>query len=98
VQRARRAAHPLDGDHRLAIQRQQRHETAVDRVEARAAARVGSHQRHRAGAALALRAALLAAGQPAAPQPAEQRHVVVGVVHPNGLVVEHEAHSHGESV
>ena len=54
------------------MDRGERHEAAVDRLEAGAAVRVGPAHRDGAGAALAFGAAFLGAGQAARPQPLQQ--------------------------
>ncbi len=68
---------PFDRHDLLPRERSREHQAPVDRVEARASLAVAPDQRYGAGAALALRAALLAPGQPPLAQEPEQRRVRV---------------------
>ena len=64
-------AEPLGGDDLLAVEREGRHQAGVDRGPPAAVA-VGPRDQHRAGAALALGAALLGPGQAEAAQEVER--------------------------
>jgi hypothetical protein len=97
MERARRAD-PLDGDHLATVHRAEQEEAAVDRLVACLPIGRGRDQRHRAGAALPLGAALLATGQALLAQPSEQRQVRVGIAHLDIARVQSEADRivHGE--
>ena len=88
VQRARRAE-TLGGDQLLAIQREHRHQARVQCGPEGATVAVGPGHHHRAGAALALRAALLGAGQPLVAQPVERGDVRLDIDHRALLAVDH---------
>src|SRR6185503_15594183 len=90
VQRARRAE-TLGGDQLLAIQREHRHQARVQCGPEGATLAVGPGHHHRAGTALALRAALLGAGQPLVAQPVERGDVRLDIDHRALFAVDHNA-------
>ncbi len=73
-----------------------RHETAVDRLVEGAAAPVGPAHRDGTGAALALGAAFLGAGQAARPQPLQEGDAAAGRACLHGPSIQREGDRHGQ--
>ena len=87
-------AQALRGHDLLLVERRGRHQAGVDRDPAGAVWSVLARDQHRAGAALALGAAFLAARQPAAAQPLEQRDVTADLAELTSPAVDHQSGLH----
>ena len=87
-------AQALRGHDLLLVERRGRDQAGVDRDPAGAVWSVLARDQHRAGAALTLGAAFLAARQPAAAQPLEQRDVTADLAELTSPAVDHQSGLH----
>ena len=79
----------LGRDDLLLVERRGRHQAGVDRDPPRAAGPVRPGDQHRARAALALRAALLAPGEAVAAQPLQKRDVTADLAQFPSPAIDH---------